>query len=47
MEALLFKVYNTNVGGSKKKEDYVKALEKEMENCIGKYEDFLFVGSWH
>ncbi len=41
IEALLFKVYNINVGGSKKKPDYVNILKKEMENSIGKYEDYL------
>ncbi len=42
IEAFLFRVYKNTMGGSNlRKPDYVKALEKEMESSIGKYEDFL------
>ena len=36
IKAILFKVYNITLGGlNLRKPDYVKALEKEMKNCIG------------
>ena len=44
IEAILCKVYSITLGGSHlRKNDYVKALEREMASAsgIGKYEDFL------
>lgn len=41
IEAILYTVYNITLGGSKRKPDFVKALENEMASNICKYEDYL------
>jgi len=42
IKAILFKVYSISMSGSKlKKVDYAKALKKEFERDIGKYESYV------
>ena len=39
--SLLYTIYNKTLDGNPKKAEYVKALEKEMEDNISKYETFV------
>ena len=42
IEALLFKVYNITMTGSKlRKADYVQALQDELRQNIGKYDEYI------
>ena len=44
IKGLLFKVYNKSVSGIQsklKKPDFVKALEKEFRENIGRYEEYI------
>ena len=41
-KAILYKVFNVKMSGSKlRKQDYTKALQKELEKSIGRYEEFV------
>jgi len=42
IEAILYRVYNISLNGSKlRKTDYVRALERELDTNLGKYEVFV------
>jgi hypothetical protein len=42
IEAILYRVYKISLSGSKlHKPDYVRALEKELDTNLGKYEAFV------
>lgn len=44
IEALLYKLYNITMTGSKlRKDDYVKALEAELTRNVEKYNEYLLL----
>ena len=44
IEALLYKLYNITMTGSKlRKDDYVKAIEAELTRNVEKYNEYLLL----